>query len=109
MSITLPKPIADYVSANARLDIEAMLMPFALDAIVVDNGKRFEGRAEIRNLLEKEVIAAKAVFTPETIRHENDKIVVEGPTHGNFPGSPIHFTYAFLLENGAITALDITL
>jgi len=33
--------------------------------------------------------------------------VVEGPAHGDFPGSPIRFTYRFSLENDAITALDI--
>ena len=43
MSIKLPTPIADYVAANARLDADAMLRPFAADAVFVDNGKRFEG------------------------------------------------------------------
>ena len=54
------------------------------------------------------MIAAKAIFTPDTVRHENGQVVVEGPAHGDFPGSPIRFTYRFTLENDAITALEIT-
>ena len=45
MTIELPKPIADYVAANARLDADGMVKPFALDAVILDVGigKRFEG------------------------------------------------------------------
>jgi hypothetical protein len=54
------------------------------------------------------VIAAKAIFTPDTIRHEDGQVVVEGPARGDFKGSPIRFTYRFTLENDAIKALEIT-
>ena len=109
MSIELPKPIADYVAANARLDVDGMLKPFAADAVLLDNGKRFEGHAELRALLEEAVVDAKAIFTPDAVRHENGHVVVEGPAHGDFKGSPIRFTYRFTLENDAIKALEITL
>jgi len=36
------------------------------------------------------------------------QVVVEGPAHGDFKGSPIHFAYRFTLENDAIRALEIT-
>lgn len=104
----LPTPIADYVEANANLDLEGMLKPFASDAVLLDNGKRFVGRAELRTLFEEAVIGAKAIFTPDTVRHEHGKVVVEGPAHGDFKGSPIRFTYNFTLENGAIKAVEIT-
>lgn len=103
----LPKPIADYIEANARLDIEAMLKPFAADAVLLDNGKRFAGLAAIRTLFEEEVIPVRAIFTPDSVRHEGDKIIVDGPAHGDFKGSPIRFTYGFKLESGSITMLDI--
>ena len=108
MTPALPKPIADYVAANAQLDVDDMLKPFAADAVVTDNGARFEGHAELRKLLEEAVVPVKAIFTPDTVRHENGQVVVEGPAHGEFPGSPIRFTYRFSLENDAITALEIT-
>ncbi len=109
MSTELPKPIADYVAANARLDADAMLKPFAVDAVFVDNGKRFEGHDQIRKLFESEVIAVKAIFTPDAIRHEGDRVIVEGPAHGDFSGSPLRFTYRFTLEADAIKALEVTL
>ncbi len=108
MSIELPKPIADYVNANARLELDGMLKPFAADAVLLDNGRRLEGHAQLKTLFEDEVIAVKAIFTPDTVRHDNGQIVVEGPAHGDFKGSPIRFTYRFTLEGDVIKALEIT-
>ncbi len=105
----LPKPIADYIEANARLDVDGMLAPFAADAVLFDLERRLEGPAELRTLFEEEVVAVKAIFTPDGVRGENGKVVVEGPAHGDFKGSPIRFTYAFTLENDAIRLLEITL
>ena len=108
MAPALPTPITDYIEANAQLDVDGMLKPFAADAVVRDIGAVHQGHAEIRSLLEEAVVAAKAIFTPDTVRHENGQVVVEGPAHGDFPGSPIRFTYRFTLDNDAITALEIT-
>jgi hypothetical protein len=108
MSIHLPRPIADYVEANARLDIDGMMQPFLRDAVLTDNGKRFEGQAAIRHLLEEEVIPVKAIFTPDAVREEGGNVVVEGPAHGDFPGSPLRFTYCFTLAGDAIATLEIT-
>ena len=109
MSIELPQPIADYVEANAQLDVDGMLKPFAGDAVIVDNGKRHEGHAGLRSLFEDEVVAVKAIFTPDAVRHENGQVVVEGPAHGDFKGSPIRFTYRFMLEHDEIKALEIAI
>jgi ketosteroid isomerase-like protein len=108
MTPALPKPIADYVEANAQLDVDGMLRPFASDAVLLDNGKRFEGHAQLRALFRDEVLAVKAIFTPDAVRHEKGQVVVEGPAHGNFKGSPIRFTYRFTLEDETIKAVAIT-
>jgi ketosteroid isomerase-like protein len=108
MSLELPSPIAAYVAANARLDVDAMLELFATDALLRDNGAVFRGHAEIRSLFEEAVVPVKAIFTPDAVRHENGQVVVEGPAHGDFKGSPIRFTYRFTLDNDAIKALEIT-
>ncbi|MBO9726864.1 MAG: nuclear transport factor 2 family protein [Novosphingobium sp.] len=109
MSMNLPKPIADFVEANARLDIDGMSKPFQRDAVCIDNGKHFEGQAAIRQLFEEEVIPVRAIFTPDTVREEDGNVVVEGPAHGDFPGSPLRFTYRFTLSDGTIETLEITL
>ena len=108
MTLDLPPPIARYVAVTARLDVDGMLAPFAADAVLRDNGAVLRGAAEIRSLLEEAVVGAKAIFTPDTVRHEGGQVVVEGPGHGDFKGSPIRFTYRFTLDNDAIKALEIT-
>ncbi len=108
MTPSLPRPIAEFVEANARLDVDAMLTPFAADAVARDMGKSHRGHAELRTWFEAEVMAVKAIFTPDTAREEGGQIVVEGPAHGDFRGSPIRFTYRFRLEGDAIKALEIT-
>jgi ketosteroid isomerase-like protein len=108
MSLNLAKPIADYIEANARLDIDGMLKPFMPDAVFIDNGKHFDGLAAIRHLFEEEVIPVEAIFAPETVREEDGDVVLEGPAYGTFPGSPIRFTYRFTLANDAIKTLETT-
>lgn len=106
MPMDLPKPIADFIDANARLDLNGMLEPFLPNAVFIDNGKRFDGQAAIRRLFEEEVMPVKAIFEPDTVRNEGGEVVLEGPAHGDFPGSPLRFTYRFTLVNGAIETLE---
>lgn len=109
MAPALPQPIAAYLEANAQLDVDGMLKPFAVDAVLSDNGRRHEGHAELRSLFEDEVIAVKAIFTPDAVRHEDGQVVVEGLARGDFKGSPIRFTYRFTLESNTIKELGITI
>jgi ketosteroid isomerase-like protein len=109
MFVDLPEPIAACVEANARLDIDGMLKPFLSDAVFIDNGKRSEGQGAIRQLFEEEVIPVKAIFTPDAVRDEGGDVVVEGLAQGDFPGSPLRFTYRFTLARGAIQTLETTL
>ena len=108
MSFHLPSPIADYIEANARLDLDGMMKPFAADAVLLDNGKRFEGHAEIRPLLKEMVVDLKAIFTPDTLRQDDGVVVIEGPAHGDFAGSPIRFTYRVELDGEAIKTMDVS-
>jgi ketosteroid isomerase-like protein len=109
MIADLPKPIADYVAANARLDLEGMVQPFASDAVVEDDGGRHKGREAVRRWIQDATLASAAIFTPDTMRHEDGKVVLEGLTHGNFKGSPLRFTLRFTLAGDAIRWLEISL
>lgn len=108
MPLELPFPIADFVGANARLDLDGMMKPFGANAVFLDNGRRFEGHNEIRALLKETVVDLKAIFTPDAVRHEADVVVVEGPVEGEFPGSPIRFTYRIELDGDAIKTMDVS-
>lgn len=108
MVLELPKPIADYIEAQARLDLDGMIKPFLPGAIFTDNGKQFVGHAEIRKMLQEMVIDLKAIFKPDTVREQDGDVVLEGPISGDFPGSPIRFTHRFTLEGDAIKVLEST-
>ncbi len=108
MSPELSSPIADYVEANARLDLDGMINTFAADAVLLDNGKRFEGQAEIRALLKTMVVDLKAIFRPEIVRQDGPVVVMEGPAHGDFPGSPVRFTYRVQIEGDAIKTMEVS-
>ena len=82
---------------------------FTNDAVFIDNGKHYVGPAKIRQLLEEEAIAVKAIFEPDSAREENGDVVLEGPAHGDFPGSPLRFTYRFTLAQNAIKTLETTI
>ena len=105
MSLNLSKTIDAYIEANKRLDVDGMMKHFLLDAVLIDNGKRHEGAGEIRKLL-TEAVGENAIFHPEVSREEDGKVVLEGPTEGTFPGSPLRFTYRFTMQGDAIKVLE---
>lgn len=107
MTNDLPTPIATYAAANARLDADGMLAAFAPDAVVRDDGGHHVGHDKIKDWIKSATIAARAVFMPETWREEDGYIIVQGPTAGDFPGSPIRFTFRFKLRDSVIVGLEV--
>lgn len=106
MPLNLPTPIADYIEANRRLDLDGMMKHFAPDAVFTDNGKNFVGRSAIAKMLKDEAIAVKAILEPDTARGDDGDVVLEGPVHGEFPGSPLRFVYRFTMDGDAIKSLE---
>lgn len=106
MFLNLPASIADYIEANRRLDLDGMVKHFAPDAVFTHNGKDFVGQDAIRKMLREEAIAVKAIFEPQTKWEEGSDVVLEGPAHGEFPGSPLRFTYRFKMDGDVIKTLE---
>lgn len=107
MFVKLPKPIADYVDARARRDVDGMVQPFAADAVVRDDGQQHQGRPAIRTWVQQATIAQPGALTPDTVCYETGRIVVEGVRTGVFEGSPRRFALAFDLEGDAIRTMEI--
>lgn len=103
----LPSPISAYFEANARLDADAMLAPFAAEAIVRDEGNIHRGNAEIGAWIRQASIATSAVATPTTSHCADDVHLVTAEVSGAFAGSPIELPLRFRLRDGQIAELEI--
>ena len=104
----LPEPIAAYFEGNTRFDVDAMLAPFAEDAIVSDENRTHRGTAAIRAWIEEATIGNRALATPQALRVEDGDTLITAEVSGAFPGSPITLGFRFALEDERIARLAIT-
>ncbi|WP_162806622.1 nuclear transport factor 2 family protein [Sphingosinicella terrae] len=107
MKIPLPDPIRAYFDANRRLDAEAMLAPFAPEAVVRDERRTHRGRDAIRAWILEASVASQAVAEPQSVRAEGGVERVAARVSGAFPGSPVILDFRFSLASGRIAALEI--
>jgi hypothetical protein len=107
MNEEIPQPIRSYYQAKNRHDIDAMLVPFSDEAIVVDEGQTHADRAAIRDWMVK--MTAKYRVTAEIAEaaYASGVWKVACLVSGNFPGSPATLRYRFTLQGEAITRLEI--
>lgn len=106
MSITLPKPIADYFAADQK-DSEAVSHCFAENASVIDEHRTYIGRDAIARWKEESSSKYSYTVEPLAIATEGDRTMVTSRVSGNFPGSPVDLRYAFVVDGEAIVSLEI--
>ena len=106
MTLTLPKPIAAYFTAD-KADSEAVSQCFTEDAVVKDEGHVHQGRSAIKQW--KTEASAKYQYTcePSACEQTGGKTVVTCRLTGNFPGSPVDLRFFFELEGDKIASLKI--
>ena len=104
--MNLPEPIAAYFAADTR-NAEAVARCFTKRAVVKDEGHTYTGSAAIT--AGKTAASAKYSYTSEpfAVEHKDGAYVVTSRLTGNFPGSPVDLRYAFRLERGKISFLEI--
>ena len=108
MKTKLPEPLESYFEAVNREDVEAMLVPFAANAVVRDEGKTRSGVPELREWIEE--VTAKyhpRLEVEHVVEDGAGAVVVVGLVSGAFPGSPIRLRYTFRLSEGKIAHLEI--
>jgi len=104
----LPEPLASYFEAVNREDVESMLVPFAANAVVKDEGKTRSGVAELREWIEEVTGKYHPRFEVEDVVTEGaEAAIVIGLVSGAFPGSPVRLRYTFRLSGRKITHLEI--
>jgi hypothetical protein len=107
MSISLPKPIAEYFAAENAGDAARLARCFVSDGVVHDERGTFSGTIAI----ERWNAAARAKYhhtvEPMSSTVRDDAIIVVGRVAGDFPNSPIELDHAFRLDGDKIASLDI--
>jgi hypothetical protein len=112
MTISLPTIISDCMAASDSGSVDASIVCFADDAVVVDEDQEWRGRPRIREWRER--VANAYEYTVE-VRGAAPRGQVDGLerhdvyTHleGNFPGGTVDLTNRFGLRDGHIARLEI--
>jgi hypothetical protein len=104
----LPKVIADLIAAQDKYDSSAFSETFSPDAIVHDEGKTYQGRAEIKKWNEMTNAKYKTKYEPLEIENEGDKIKLTARVSGTFDGSPAIIEYYFETKDRKIRSLKIS-
>jgi ketosteroid isomerase-like protein len=103
----LPTPIAIYIDADNRGDVEALAQSFAEDAVVRDEGRRIEGLPAIKEWKAETKKKYQHTIEPLACARKDDKTIVTNRLTGNFPGSPIELEFVFTLDGDKIVSLEI--
>lgn len=101
----LPNVVADLVTAQNNFDSLAYADCFSDTAVVLDEGKTYNGKTEIRNWIAKANLEYQA--TMKALDYSEADQTLKAEVSGNFPGSPLVLTYAYQIENGKIQSLKI--
>jgi hypothetical protein len=103
-----PEVISNYFEADARGDIDAILVLFTDDAVVVDEGETWRGIDRIRAW--REGPASRYNYTTEvfgTDRTGEDEYLVSGRLEGNFPGGNVELKWRFTIAGDRIRHMHI--
>jgi hypothetical protein len=108
MSISLTGPIASYFSARQAFNIDAILEPFAENAVVKDENEEHRGLRAIRFWVERTTAQYHATVKPQSATDASDETIVSGLVSGDFEGSPVLLEHTFTLAGQKISRLEIS-
>jgi hypothetical protein len=106
MSLTLPDPVANYFVADMTAG-HAVAECFAVDAVVVDEGRTHTGREAIANWKAESSAKYDYVAEPVCADDRDGRVIVTAHLTGNFPGSSVDLRYVFTVSGETITRLEI--
>lgn len=103
----MPEPIQNYFDADRRSDAEALVAPFAQDALVKDEGASYRGADEIGAWWRDAKQQYDHRAEPFEVTAADGRVRIRAKVSGKFPGSPATLTYHFRLEGDRIAELEI--
>jgi hypothetical protein len=104
----LPEIITSYLKAHQVRDLDVAIQSYEPDAAVTDEGRTYNGHAEIRAWLSRS--ASEYTYTIEMTgasKLGEERYDVMHHLEGNFPGGTADLHFRFILRNGRIARLII--
>lgn len=106
-----PKPIETYFHATNFPDPNAFLAIFAEDAIVIDEGKEYSGKASIKEWCDHQHFSTKLTIEIMHAKEINNETVVTAAVDGDFDKTglpvPLLLDFHFILRDEFISQLTI--
>lgn len=102
----LPKVLTELVKAQDNFDSTSYADCFTETAVVVDEGKTYNGKNEIKSWIEKANKEYQVTMKP--IEYSEKAEILKAEVSGNFPGSPVILSYNLKFKSELIQSLKIT-
>ena len=107
MALKLPEPLSAYFAASNAHDSDALVVCFAANATVHDEGKDMHGLDAIRSWNVESVRKYQMKIGPTAVQAADGRTVVTAQVAGTFDGSPIELEFSFKIAGAKIEALEI--
>lgn len=109
----LPQVIQDFIAASNKPDPDAYVDCFSEDAFVLDEGKKWEGKAAIKRWSAEHHFGANITLDPKQGRRHEDETNVVFKVDGDFDKTglpdPFYLDFYFQIRNHKIKQLAIRL
>lgn len=106
--MNLPKAVTDLITAQNNFDSDAYANCFSETGVMLEEGKAYTGRAEIRDLIEETNKKYRSVMKPLEYTENGTSSVLSAECTGTFPGSPLILKFHFDTVDGQIQHLKVT-
>ena len=111
--LQIKKPISDFVKAVNEHNNKAFLAVFAENAVITDEGHKYQGIAAIKDWDEEKNIGANITLSPIEITERNGKTILTAEVDGNFDKTglpdPFLMDLYFTHDENLISALEYRL
>ncbi|MFD2101156.1 nuclear transport factor 2 family protein [Flagellimonas iocasae] len=104
--MNLPKVLTELVKAQDNFDSTSYANCFAETAVVVDEGKTYNGKNEIKSWIEKANKEYQVTMKP--LEYSETTEILTAEVSGNFPGSSVILSYNLNFKNELIQSMRIT-
>lgn len=109
----LPKVIQDFIAASNKPDLDAYVDCFSEDALVLDEGKEWAGKAAIKRWSDEHHFGANVTLDPQKDRQHEAETMVVFKVDGDFDKTglpdPLYLDFYFQIRNHKIKQLAIRL